>query len=263
MIELAPIQVLWVRGNLSRMEILSVRSFLAHGHPVHFYSYEPGDNIPEGVVLLNAAEIVPAELAPLAPTAPFTKGSMGAFSDYFRYHLLSEKGGWWSDLDIVCLHPWRFAEPALTASTDERGCGVIANTCVMRFPAGHRVPVACRDVVRTFDIRRKDISQTGPLLLHEQLNRLGQTELMQPRSVFCPVPWNASWHYVQPFRVRFGLAGIKQRLRRPHLSPRFDSSTVAAHLWHETWRHQGWDKNASFPRSSRYERYQSRYNPTG
>lgn len=258
---LDPIQVLWVRGDLSRMEQLSIRSFLAHGHPVHFYTYEAGRNLPAGVTVFDAAEIVPADLAPAAPTAPFAKGSMGSFSDYFRYHLLAAKGGWWSDLDIVCLRPWRFDAPALTASTDEHGHGRIANTCVMRFPVGHPVPLACREIVRAFELRQVDINQTGPLLLHAQLTRLGHTALMQPPSVFCPVPWNSSWHYVKSFWARFSWTEIKHRLRRPHLTPRFDDTTVAAHLWHETWRHAGWDKNARFPRTSRYERYQRRWNP--
>lgn len=258
--DLDPIQVLWVRGNLSRMEQLSVRSFLANGHPVHFYTYEPGENIPKGVVLRDAAEIVPEALAPAAPTVPFAKGSMGSFSDYFRYPLLSEKGGWWSDLDIVCLRPWRFAADGLTASTDERDHGVVANTCVMRFPKGHPVPRACRDVVRGFDLQRVGIDKTGPLLLNEQLRRLGTTGLMQRQSVFCPVPWNASRHYVSSFWSQFSVGEIKNRLRRPHLTPRFEATTVAAHLWHETWREQGWDKNARFPATSRYERYQRRWN---
>ena len=73
---LCPVQMLWVRGSLSRLELLSVRSFLAQGHPVHLYTYDAPDNLPSGVSVLPAEEIVPAELAPLNPVAPFAKGSM-------------------------------------------------------------------------------------------------------------------------------------------------------------------------------------------
>jgi hypothetical protein len=258
---LDPIQMLWVRGDLSRMELLSVRSFLAHGHPVQLYTYEPARNLPAGVQTIDAAEIVPRELAPVAATAPFGKGSMGSFSDFFRYHLLHARGGWWADMDIVCTRPWRFAEAALTASTDEPEYGRVANTCVMRFPAGHPVMAACREAFRHMDVRKIGIDQTGPLLLHAKLDALGQRHLALPPEVFCPVPWNASWQLLRPFWRRFTFSELNQRLRYRHLSPRFGRATVAVHLWHETWRAAGWDKAARHPRSCLYERLQRRWNP--
>src|SRR5438045_3555434 len=121
--QLDPIQVLWVRGNLSRMEILSIRSFLGNGHPVHLYTYDCPGNVPESVTILDASEIVPECLAPPAQTLPFQIGSYAIFSDYFRYALLDLRGGWWSDLDYICLRPWIFPQPALTASTAELGYG--------------------------------------------------------------------------------------------------------------------------------------------
>lgn len=254
------IQMLWVRGNLTRMELLAVRSFLAHGHPVDLYTYEAGDNIPPGVRIRDAAEILPVELAPLQPTAPFSKGSMGAFSDCFRYHLLHARGGWWVDMDIVCLRPWRFPQTALTASTDEGTFGLIANTCVMRFPAGHPLMAACREEFKTLDVRGADINQTGPLLLNQKMTELGLRSLLLPPPVFCPVPWNAGFQLVRPLWMRFTLNELKQRIARPHLTMRFNRDTVAVHLWHETWRHEGWDKSARFPWSSLYERCQRRWN---
>ncbi len=258
---LEPIQMLWVCGELSRMEQLSVRSFLARGHPVHLYSYAPGRNLPRGVQLFDATEIVPSQLAPLSPGAPFAKGSMGAFSDYFRYHLLHARGGWWADMDIVATHPWRFAAEALTASTDESGFGRIANTCVMRFPAGHALMRACLGEFENLDVRESDISQTGPLLLHRVMGRLNLGHLMLDPSIFCPVPWNASWQLVRPLWRRFTLDELKQRFRRPHLSMRFHRNTVAVHLWNETWRAAGLDKNARHASTCLYERLQRRWNP--
>lgn len=260
---LDPIQMLWVRGDLSRMELLSVRSFLAHGHAVDLYSYEPGENFPAAVRVRDAAEIVPPKFAPLQPSAPFAKGSMGAFSDFFRYHLLHARGGWWSDMDIVCHRPWRFEQPALTASTDEGQYGLIANTCVMRFPAAHPVMAACCAAFHSMDVRAVAIDQTGPLLLNQKMTDLRQRSLMLPPSVFCPVPWAAAFQLVRPLWRRFTLDELKQRIARPHLTMRFRRDTVAVHLWHEIWRAQGWDKSARFPRTSLYERYQRRWNATG
>lgn len=260
---LEPIQVLWVRGPLSRLELLSVRSFLAHGHPVHFYTYEPPANLPRGVILRDANEIVPAALAPRQASAPFAGGSLGAFSDFFRYRLLDALGGWWSDLDVVCLRPWRFTEAALTASSDELGFGRKANGYVLRFPPRHPVIKACAEALAGADLATLGIDRTGPLLLNRVLHEQRQTGLMQPPTVFGPVPWNASFQLVRSFWQRCSLGELKQRLRRPHLSARFTAATVGLHLWNETWRHAGRAKDALYPRTSLYERLQRRYNPPG
>src|SRR5690242_7747234 len=91
--KLDPIQMLWVRGDLSRMEILSIRSFLGNGHPVHLYTYDCPGNVPEGATILDASKIVPEHLVPPAQTPPFQVGSYAIFSDYFRYSLLDLHGG--------------------------------------------------------------------------------------------------------------------------------------------------------------------------
>lgn len=257
---LEPIQMLWIRGDLSRMELLSIRSFLAQGHPVHLYTYEPANNLPGGVEVRDAAEIVPPDLAPLSNSAPFAKGSFGAFSDYFRYHLLHRCGGWWSDLDIVCIRPWRF-QNALTASTQEHSYGRIANTCVMRFPAGHPLMERCLAALSPVQLKEVNISQTGPLLLNRNMRELGLSHLPVESHVFCPIPWNASWQLLRPLWRRFSLDEVKQRIRRPHLSMRFTQDTVAVHLWNETWRAAGHDKNARHPRSCLYEKLQHKWNP--
>ena len=254
--------MLWVRGDLSRLELLSVRSFLAHGHAVHLYTYEPPANLPAGARALDAAAIVPVALAPLRKATPFGGGSMGVFSDHFRYLLLLERGGWWADLDVVCLRPWCFAQPALTAATDELGYGRKANGFVLRFPAADPLIAACADVTRKLDLSQVGGDQTGPLLLNRLLTEQNRRDLMLPPPTFAPVPWNASFQLVRPLWRRFSLGELKQRLRRPHLSSRFTRDTVDVHLWNETWRHAGRDKQATYPRSCLYERLQRRYNPS-
>ncbi len=257
---LPPIQMLWVRGELSRMELLSVRSFLAQGHPVHLYTYDPPLNPPAGVTLLPAASIVPENLAPLRSVAPFAKGSMGAFSDYFRYQLLFTKGGWWADLDVVALKPFHNFPEIVVASTDEADHGRVANGFVLRCPAGDATMAACLQALNRQKLAALDISQTGPLLLHAILGRTGIAEHCQPREVFAPVPWNASEQIVLPAFTRFW-GDFKHRIRRPHLACRFTRRTVAIHLWNETWRNAGLDKNARHPATSLYERLHRRFPP--
>lgn len=255
---LDPIQMLWVRGELSRMELLSVRSFIAQGHPVHLYSYDPPRALPPGVTLLSAASIVPEKFAPLKPAAPFAKGSMASFSDYFRYKLLFTQGGWWVDLDVVALNPFQGFPDIVVASTDEAIYGRTANNFIMRFPKGHAVQKACLESIGDTPVSELEFGKTGPLLLNSIIGPAGVAEHTQPREVFAPVPWNASEQLVRS-APRYRWDDFKHRIRRPHLACRFTHRTVAVHLWNETWRNAGRDKNALYPATSLYERLHRRY----
>lgn len=261
--KLDPIQMLWVRGNLSRMELLSLRSFMAQGHPVHLYTYDAPTNAPEGIVFKDAGEVVPAALAPTDNKVPFGKGSMGAFSDYFRYQLLYQRGGWWCDMDVVAMKPWTGFPEFVATSTHELGYGQIANGYALRATAGHPVLGNCLAALEGKDLAQLDISDTGPLLLNKVLGPEGVRRHCQAPEVFGPVPWNASWQLLRPVWKRFTLEELKQRLRRPHLSMRFTKSTVAVHLWNETWRAAGRDKHGRYPYTSLYETYQRCWNSDG
>src|SRR5229473_6890984 len=113
------------------MEELSIRSFLAHGHEYHLYTYGPVKNVPGGAVLKDANEIIPSARL-------FTyreHDTYSGFSNYFRYRLLLEKGGWWVDTDLVCLKPFDFVEDYVFSS--EQACGQQFINCgAIRAPAG-------------------------------------------------------------------------------------------------------------------------------
>ena len=97
------IQGFWT-GPLTTMERLSMKSFVANGHQFELYVYDEPEGIPAGVVLKDAREIVPeSEIA--------TFRCAQQLSDFFRISLLLKKGGWFSDLDNVCLRALDFAAP--------------------------------------------------------------------------------------------------------------------------------------------------------
>lgn len=258
-----PIQALWVRGNLSRVERLSLRSFMAQGHSVHLYAYEEIGNVPDGVEIKDAREVVDECYVPSGEALVFGKGSYASFSDYFRLCLLHKLGGWWSDLDVVAIRPWTGFPDVVVASTWEQGYGQIANNFAMHFPAGHGVLQRCIDELPPEQLPEMNISQTGPLLLHRILGREGVAAHGQAPEVFAPVPWNAAWQLLRTRRERFTMAELKQRIRRPHLSVRFTPRTVAVHLWNEMWKKEGFDKNAKYDPSCLYEKLQAKYNPGG
>jgi hypothetical protein len=79
-----------------------LRSFTALGHTFHLYVYEPFD-VPPGVTLKDASEIIPSQTLFYFRDPITGNEDVGPFSDLFRFRLLHLRGGWWADVDTVCL----------------------------------------------------------------------------------------------------------------------------------------------------------------
>ncbi len=107
---------LWI-GDITPMVLLTIHSFLQHGHEFHLWRYAPSKQpLPKGVRVRDANEIIPKEEVFQKKSKDskngLGKGSYGApFSDLFRYKLLYEQGGWWVDMDVTCLQPFDFETP--------------------------------------------------------------------------------------------------------------------------------------------------------
>lgn len=100
---------LWIGTKLSLIETLTITSFLKQGHKFRLFVYEPIQTpLPQGCITEDANKILPeSSVFRYKNTTQFGqgKGSVSGFSDIFRYKLLYDEGGWWSDMDITCLKP--------------------------------------------------------------------------------------------------------------------------------------------------------------
>lgn len=98
---------LWIGDELSKLELLTIHSFLDKGHTFRLWVYDKIKTpLPEGVILEDAREIIPESQVFSYKNANkygHGKGSYAGFSDIFRYKLLYERGGWWTDMDLCCL----------------------------------------------------------------------------------------------------------------------------------------------------------------
>ena len=95
------VHMLWIGDTLSAMEQLTVQSFLQCGYRVYLWTYSPDLFAPAGVVRKDANEIIPEEkIFTYNHYNKFGHGkkSYSGFSDIFRYKLLYEHGGIWSDM---------------------------------------------------------------------------------------------------------------------------------------------------------------------
>ena len=99
------VQSLWVGPQLSLMEIYSIKSFLKQGFTFHLYTYEKVKGVPKGTIIKDGNTIMPMKQV-------FQyKQTFLPFSDIWRYKMLYEKGGYWVDLDMICIKPFDFKEP--------------------------------------------------------------------------------------------------------------------------------------------------------
>lgn len=105
---------LWINGQLSALELLTIQSFLDNGFSFQLWTYEPETiNASTNTIIRNANEILKFENVFQYKNINIHghgKGSYAGFSDVFRYKLLYENGGIWTDMDITCLQPFDITE---------------------------------------------------------------------------------------------------------------------------------------------------------
>jgi len=97
---------LWIGNKMSALELLTIHSFLQHGFQFHLWTYQQIENIPNGCTVRDANEIIPKQAVFFYSNKNkfgHGKGSYAGFSDIFRYKLLYEYGGIWTDMDVTCI----------------------------------------------------------------------------------------------------------------------------------------------------------------
>lgn len=237
------VQSLWIGGRLSVMGRLGVRSFLANGHEFHLYSYSAVENTPAGATLKDAREILPADRV-FVYSSGFGQGSYSAFSNFFRYKLLLDRGGWWVDTDVVCLKPFDFPGEHVLASEQAdpaEGGGVIASSSVMKQPRGSALMEWAWEICQQKDPASLRWGQVGPRLVQAGIDTFGWQHFMQPPTVFSPVPFYDWRGLIDPLRT-------------------FTFEEVhAVHLWHQKWREHGVDPDGEFPDACLYEQLKRRF----
>ena len=258
------IQGLWIGSRLSAFERLCIRSFQDHGHSFRLFTYGPLEGVPDGTLIEDGNAVLPRELL-----APFQApgGALAHFADWFRWELLRTRGGWWVDMDMVCLAPFDFSEEVVFGYQDP----FTPNVSVLRFPAEH--PMAARmaercaeparlrpgDSLRTKarKILRRITGRThsglqwgeagGPVGFREELQGSGYENFGQPFTVFYPVH-HQHWPCIFDETLKDDLG--------------FYERTVGLHLWNELFRKfSALGHDADFPAASIIEQLKRKHLP--
>ena len=231
------IQGLWIGSELSVMEQLSISSFLRNGHAYHLYVYDEVQNIPAGTVVKDGNEILPA-----ARIFQYKhQASYSGFSNFFRYKLLLERGGWWSDTDNICLRPFDFPDEYVFATEVLAGVEVVTSG-IMRAPAGSAAMGHAWEVCQSKNPAELMWGETGPKLTAEIVKKYSLSPYVKSHDYFCPLGY-LDW----------------RRVLEPETEGSLIANSYSIHLWHEMWRGAGQDKNARYPENCLYEQLKRRY----
>lgn len=234
------IQGLWIGSELSKMELLCIKSFLYHGHEFHLYIYDPIKNIPEGVIVKDANEIL-AKSFVFQYNSGGEKGSFSGFANYFRYKLLIEKGNFWVDMDTICLKPFDFKEEYVFSSELDQSGKEDINGGMIMAPVGSKMFVHAFDICMSKDIKKIVFAETGPVLLRKIVDLFDLRKYIKSYKTFCPI------HYYKIKDI------IKANDNIDEIMSTLIKDSHSIHLWHELWRRTKLDKNAEYPESSIYQ----------
>ncbi len=193
--------------------------------------------MPSGTRLLDASGILPASRIFRYKSEP----SYAGFANLFRYKLLHRHGGWWADMDLVCLRPFDFAGEHVFGSERDGPRRIVGNS-VIRSPAGAPLIEAAWRAAEARDPEELGWGETGPRLLDALVRRFDLGAFVEPPATFAPLEWR-DW----------------RRVIEPGASLPIAPETRAVHLWNEMWRRDGVDKDGAFPVDSPYERWRRRF----
>lgn len=178
------IRGVWIGPNLTRIQRLSIQSFLDNGHEYHLYTYDPYvRGIPCRATVLDANEIVPWDMRSIFQND-------ANFSDYFRSSVTAKLGGWYCDTDIVCLRPFDFEEPRVFVSEYQFGglnpeqTQPLVNGCIIKIPAADQMTAAILNRISVMDTMHCGWCDVGPNQYRWGVDHFNYRGSIQPPDVF-------------------------------------------------------------------------------
>lgn len=253
------IQSLWIGTELTLNEQLCISSFIYHKHPFHLYTYNTIKNIPNGVVLKDANEIIPE-----SEIFQYYSGSYAGFADWFRWALLYKRGGFWVDTDVVCVKPFDFDSKLIFGL---EGFNIVC-PAVLGFPKNHKfcafLEEACRKPNKflpydSFKIKKRKLKRAilgrgkesiswgesgGPVGFTKALVHFELLGFAKSFVHFFPIS-SENWNSIYDLTFEDDHKLFK--------------NTYAVHLWNEKSRIEKFDKNAKRAPESLIEHFRSKY----
>lgn len=198
------------------MQIMSLKSFTSCGCIVHLYSYDDINVDINNVVLIDAQKILPK-----SAMYKYEDGSISAFSNTFRFSLLYQKGGIWSDLDVICIKRVDIEKPIAISSEARPDGSRIPTTHFLKMPKNSLVAHKCLKLTETY--KTKVVNGVvkwgvGPKVINAIVTELNLAScLLDPEETSLCGPLN--------YKMLF-----------THASVTIPERTFVVHMWQEMWR---------------------------
>jgi len=183
------VQGFWLGPPLSDIHRACLRSFVRSGHQFKLYCYEPV-SVPMGVDLEDACIIVPRNQIFYFKNDATQRTDIAPFADYFRLKLLYEIGGWYCDIDTICLT----SQLPVASRVWANQCPELKNDSVgnsqLFFQKGDPILQILLDKCRANIPRLIRRESLGPTLLTSTLQELGLPKDMSTNvDAFYPIRW--------------------------------------------------------------------------
>ncbi len=236
------VQSLWLGPRLSVMEQLAIKSFLGQGHPFHLYTVGRVENVPQGTTIVSASELFSCDgLRRLAGEASRPE-ARAAIACWFRFQLLAERGGWWTDLDNVCLRPLSFIDEHVLGFEREPDGRRRVGAGLIKAPVGSPLMQECRERCRAADPARLGTSEFGRQVLADALESVpAPVRLVEP-SAFCPIDSWRVWQFI--------------------LERQLPERCYAIRLWSAKWRRERLNPDVVYDLECLYEQLKRRFGVT-
>lgn len=232
-----PVNMFWGYGSLSKLEILSIISFLKMGYEVNLWTYDCIKNVPFGTVIRNANEIVSEK-----NIFRYKNGSLAGFANLFRYMLLKKFGGLWADTDVICFYKsYNFKisniKSFLPAVRHPSGGFYLNNNlCYNSSPESGDIFDLALGIAERYDSSKLEWGDCGPNLLTSLVNLYPKLapSIMSPNFSNFIDWWNSPGYF----------------LSESNNSSEILNSLCFLHCFNEMWIRSGIDKNDPFPNGS-------------
>lgn len=230
------VHTFWTGPDLSYYEDLSLRSAVSAGARVLLYTYNKTLNVPEGVELADAREVLSGPLYQFHHKDGDL--SLALHSDLFRYLAIQKFGGWYMDLDIVAMKAALPGDKVYLAYQEDG----IVNAAVMKFPAGSPIMTAAVDeAMRLLPAAGTaapgaDHGIVGPKLITRLSTEYAIDHLVRPKVSAYEIHPNEVLMFFDPAQCEAALQRV--------------ASSDFVHLWNDLWRALRIPKNLGPPEGS-------------
>jgi len=183
----------WYGSELGELEKLCIESWIQNGYEFYLWVYDLDIEVPDKVVIANANHIVQFSEY-FTYDEGHSKGTPIAFSNLFRAELLYQRGGLYTDLDVLCLKPYDFNNRFVFSEQVDSGWDYHVATCILY--SENQGEELFKDWIDWIIAKRNNWRPTthgdlGPNLLTPLIISRDLKEYVLPKHYFCPVDWQS------------------------------------------------------------------------